>query len=187
MLMGLNELRVSESGIPFVVRMLEVVPTGTQEYMKELQYLSNQAREVINNNNLSEPLGLSSNMHRLALQAFVAERIAREQVQLIRDDKKRGLVKKGYMGYFGITEDVGLQMERMSSAGQLLDRFGRSLGSCSDEEGRKINTISHAVNNLFVQVKVEMGRQLNANSYVWSEMLKSWGDAWRPRIQGIDV
>ena len=187
MLMSLNEVRISEPGIPFVVRMLEVVPTGTQEHMKDLKYLSDQAREVINNNNLPQPLGLSSNMHKLALQAFVAERIARDQVQLIKDDKERGLLKKAFMGYFGITEDFGLKMERMSDAGQLLARFGRSLGSSSDEEGRKISNISHAVDNLFLQVKVGMGRQLGPETHIWQDLLDSWGDAWSPRIQGTDA
>ena len=168
MLMSLNEVRISEPGIPFVVRMLEVVPTGTQEYMKDLKYLS-------------------SNMHKLALQAFVAERIARDQVQLIKDDKERGLLKKAFMGYFGITEDFGLKMDRMSDAGQLLARFGRSLGSSSDEEGRKISNISHAVDNLFLQVKVGMGRQLGPETHIWQDLLDSWGDAWSPRIQGTDA
>lgn len=159
--------------------------THEHPFWEELAWADRAARQVMSNNYLEEILEFRDINDSVLLKLSIIDRVLRERMIELQRKKRKIAVPRAIRRVFNFSPvDVGLCLDASVYVSGVRQEYV-DLRFQGDQRTQRAKDIGLAANDLFKRVQEETHMVLGPSEYIDDRMLKSWGDAWRPRIKGF--
>lgn len=154
-------------------------------FFEEWAWAEFAAKDIINNNSLTEVLGLTHASDSILFRLGLMERVLRERMYQLQRKPNRISTPRIARRIFNLPPvNIGLCQDAANHLVDIRERF-IELKFSDISLTNKAHNITYAANDLFRRFQEQQRMVLGPAEYVDSKLLESWGDAWRPRIKGI--